>query len=162
MELRDYLMPGEYILGVMHNVNINNGEFHNIAVTNKRFIVFNAKKRGLLKKVQEITKMESLPFENGCGIRIKWRKRGLKTERVILDVCWRVYRHSAQRLGCTGASNLMITGSSLGRTSPDDVLSMLSKVFNSIAHEKDVWDESIGKDEIEYTAIYVLKENCVE
>ncbi len=163
MELRDYLMPGEYILGIMQKLDINNGKFHNIAVTNKRFILFNTKKRGFLKKVQEITKMESLSFENSCGIRVEWRKKGLKTQWIILYVCARIYPRSSQKVGCTSAGSVMITGSSIGGTSPDEVLNMLTNIFNSLFNslvtEKVVWDERINKEESNYNAVYIFK-NC--
>ncbi|ASJ11987.1 hypothetical protein [Thermococcus thioreducens] len=41
MELRDYLMPGEYILSVFNNLDISPGKFNGLAVTNKRIILFN-------------------------------------------------------------------------------------------------------------------------
>ncbi len=41
MELRDYLMPGEYILAVFNNLSISPGDFNGLAVTNKRIILFN-------------------------------------------------------------------------------------------------------------------------
>ncbi|ASJ02301.1 hypothetical protein A3L09_03005 [Thermococcus profundus] len=83
MELRDYLMPGEYILAVVKKIDAT-GNFRNLAVTNKRFILFNTKRKMIPfgKDKEEISNMHSIVFENSPAIQILENE-----ERVEISIC---------------------------------------------------------------------------
>ncbi|WP_457753427.1 hypothetical protein [Thermococcus sp.] len=87
MGLRDYLMPGEYVLGVIKKIDVRlsgTSNFRNLAVTNKRFILFNTKRKiiPLGKEKDEISNMHSIVFENSPAIQILENN-----ERIWVHIC---------------------------------------------------------------------------
>ncbi|WP_297461337.1 hypothetical protein [Thermococcus sp.] len=75
MELRDYLMPGEYILTVFTNLDISPGNFNGLAVTNERIILFSTKsgvgKLSRKNRSEDTKNLKSVFFKNTPIIEMK-------------------------------------------------------------------------------------------
>ncbi|WP_457751506.1 hypothetical protein [Thermococcus sp.] len=135
-------MPGEYILGVVRNVNVNHGEFKNIAITNHRLILFNSKtKRSFLKSSTEITKMHSLPFDNACGVEVIVGNSVLTI--IICPSLWVTPSYFSCKGGAHGygisiSIEKTLTGPSLTEVSNKimDLLSSIAKEVHHSDHDK--------------------------
>jgi len=86
MELRDYLMPGEYVITVVGNLDISPGGFDGLAITNKRLMVFSTKSGlKLFRKDSQgnIKNLKSVFFENTSMIRMIIREGVLGNPKSI-------------------------------------------------------------------------------
>ena len=87
MELRDYLMPGEYILTVFTNLDISPGNFNGLAVTNKRIILFSTKsgvgKLFRKNRPEDIKNLKSVFFKNTPLIKMEVYEGSLGSSKII-------------------------------------------------------------------------------
>jgi len=144
MELRDYLSPDEYVLALVRNVNIEDGEFRNIAVTNRRIILFKTKQRGLLKKTEEVSDMRSFFFEGAHRIVLHRREKGIpgKIKWIYVfvgDATFKIYP-------------------GIGRTSPDNVLTTLIRVFEDLGLQREDKYEDLEDGERNYDITFTFPE----
>ena len=148
MELRDYLSPGEYILALIRNVKVTNniygGEFRNIAVTNKRIILFNTKKTRLLRKTDEVSDMKSFLFEGNRWIMLHyWEEGGPgKIKWILVHI---------------GGGTFKIS-SGIGRTSPYNVLTTLIRAFEALGMRGDSKSENQGNNARTYDITFTFPE----
>ena len=159
MELRDYLMPGEYILGTIRNINIDY-RFSNLAITNKRFIVFNVKKkRSLFKSWEEVTDLKSVFFEGFCGVQLIYDNDIKKW--VHIDLCEKIWYNPQKRIyACYSNKNAMEIYPKLRGPSIRDILDTLIGIFNSLSPK----ESSLYEDERLIEKTFLLKDDdeCIK
>ncbi|WP_297073340.1 hypothetical protein [Thermococcus sp.] len=165
MELRDYLMPGEYILGIIRNVDVNYGDFKNFAITNRRFILFNTKKkRSLFKSQEDISKMSSVAFGDACGMGIKRKRKNFLTKEIQIEICGRLtFYKTSERMSCDDKRGF--NPITLRRALPlgpplEEVSRMIFSAFDSVG--KNILeiskDTETGDELIDF---YVFNPECV-
>ena len=157
MELRDYLMPGEYILGIIRKIDIDDGRFSNLAITNKRFIAFNVKKkRSLFKKWEEVTDLKSVFFEGSCGVEVRYDYDIKKW--LYVDICEKIRYNSQKRIyECNPKKRVVDIHHKLGGPSINDIARMLISTFDSISKKSSmsykedwwIWKTFLLKDDDE-------------
>jgi len=165
MELREYLSSDEYILGIIRNVDVDYGKFKNIAITNKRFILFNTKKKRSLFKTQEIiSKASSVAFANACGLMIIRERKNYLTKRIEIKICERLTHYRNEKKAyCDKRGYNPIT---LRRALPfgptlEDVSSTLLSAFDSIAKKILSADKNTSEGD-ELIDVYAFNTECVE
>ncbi|GAB6102502.1 hypothetical protein JCM16138_17250 [Thermococcus atlanticus] len=87
MELRDYLMPGEYIFSVFTDLDISPGNLNGLAVTNKRIILFNTNS-GISKlfrrnRSEGIKNLKSTFFDDAHMIQMEVYEKSLGRQEII-------------------------------------------------------------------------------
>ena len=158
MELRDYLMPGEYILGSIRNIDIDTGRFSNLTITNKRFIAFNVKKkRSLFKTWEEVTDLKSVFFGDSCGVLLRYDKDIKKWLHIV--TCEKlVYYPKDKQYLCLSEKSRVDIEPKLMDPPLNDIHRILAGILSSISK-----DFSIFEDSYSIFQIFVLKEDkCIE
>ena len=155
MELRDYLMPAEYILGIIRKIDVDYGKFSNLAITNKRFIAFNVKKkRSLFKSWEEVTDLKSVFFEGACGVEVMYNDKWLSInlcEKIRYNSQERSYNCYNKKLGVVNIHS-KLTGPSIG-----GIASMIITTLDSISKKSSmsydekglIWKTFLLKDDDE-------------
>ena len=170
MELRDYLIPDEYIVLVLSGVKASSGlslgvgttlhkTYENIAITNKRIILFNTKKsitKFFKRSSGQVTEIESFHFDNAQGIKIKkWLKKtrgGIERPKELgIEICTYINIIDDKPHG-SGASEIVIYPTTLGMDL-EDISSRITSVFLQFSRDVKIGERTDEK----VVAYYIFK-----
>ena len=142
MELRDYLMPGEYILTVFTNLDISPGNFNGLAVTNERIILFSTKsgvgKLFRKNRSEDIKNLKSVFFKNTPMIEMRVYEGSLGNLKIIsLDKYIRIIRYDGS-LWYGVDSSIGIIKSKLGGPQLSEIKEALEQTLRSLAPRTEI------------------------